>query len=231
MTITPEMLAAFADGELDEVSAARVQSALGTDSVLAAQLEGLRSLKGTLSAHYDQILTQPVPDRITAPIGAATKVVDLGAVRAARQRWVERPALRYGGGAVAAALALALVMVGSRQGAGPSDLAGPQLASALDSQPSGVVGPGGTKILLSFRDKAGSLCRGFTEKADAGIACRDSEGWAIRMRGAAGGAERGDYRQAGSADAAVMAAAQDLAAGDAFDADQEAAAIAGGWKR
>jgi hypothetical protein len=230
MTISPEMLAAYADGELDPVSAARVERALGEDPALADQLEALRALKAMLTAHYDPVLAQPVPERLTAPIAEAAKVVDLSAVRAARQRWFERPALRYGGGAIAAALALVLFVTLDRREHGKDGVVGPQLASALDTQPSGIAGPSGTKILLSFRNQAGNLCRGYANQAGSGIACHETEGWKIRFKGGAGSDEKGAYRQAGSADAAVMAAAQDMASGDALDAAQEAQAIAHGWK-
>ncbi|MDE2410629.1 MAG: hypothetical protein KGM18_02510 [Sphingomonadales bacterium] len=229
MTISPEMLAAYADGELDELNAARVERALSDDPALAGQLEAMMSLKLTLAAHYDPILAQPLPDRLTAPITEAAKVVDLSAVRAARQRWFERPALRYSGGAIAAALALVLLVTLNRGGEA-SDMAGPQLAQALDSQASGVAGANGTKVLLSFRDQAGTLCRGYSAGAASGIACHEGKGWKIRVKGGAGASEQGDYRQAGSADAAIMAAAQDMAAGPALDADQEAQAIKAGWE-
>lgn len=231
MTISEEMLAAYADGELDEISAARVERALGEDPVLADRLEAMLSLKSVLAAHYGPVLTQPLPERLTAPIADAAKVVDLAAERAARQRWSERPALRYGGGAIAAAMALVLLFTVNRQTAGSNDLAGPQLVAALDGQTSGMVGPEGTKVLLSSRDKTGTLCRGYADKAASGIACREGQGWTVRFRGAADANAQGDYRQAGSGDAAVMAAAQDMASGDALDAVQEAQAIADGWKK
>lgn len=39
----------------------------------------------------------------------------------------------------------------------------------------------------------------------------------------------GEYRQAGSAEADLMAVAQDMARGDPLDPDQERAAKAAGW--
>lgn len=231
MTITPEQLAAYADGELDDLAAARVERALNEDPALAEQLEALIGLKATLSAHYDPILAEPIPDRLTAAIAEAAKVVDLSAVRAARQRWFERPTLRYGGGAIAAVLAIALFVTINRDGGASTDLAGPQLAMALDTQASGVSGPDGTKVLLSFRDKSGDFCRGYRQAQGSGIACRDTAGWKIKLKAGAVAAQQGDYRQAGSSDAAIMASAQDMAAGDALDAGQEAAAIAAGWKK
>lgn len=231
MTITPEMLAAYADGELNQISAARVERALDEDPELSRQLETLLALNDRLGAHFAPILDQPLPERLTQPIAGAAKIVDLSAVRARRQRWFERPALRYGGGAIAAALALVLLMTVNRGGGEASGMAGTELARALDSQSSGVSGAAGTRVLLSFRDQSGTYCRGYAGKDGSGIACREGAGWKIRMRGAAPSREQGDYRQAGSPDAAVMAAAQDMAVGAALDASQEAQAMANGWKR
>ena len=45
-----------------------------------------------------------------------------------------------------------------------------------------------------------------------------------------GPAQTGAYRQAGSAEASLMAAAQDLMAGDPLDAAQEKAAQAKDWR-
>ena len=52
----------------------------------------------------------------------------------------------------------------------------------------------------------------------------------LRFTGAGAVEQSADYRQAASADAAVMAAAQDMAAGPALDAAAERAARADGWR-
>lgn len=231
MTISPELLGAYADGELDDVTAARVRRAVEEDPVLARQLEMLLSLKSTVAANYDAIVDQPVPDRLTAPIESAAKVVDLGAARASRQRWYGNPLLHYAGGAIAAVLALALFINIDGQSGGSTDAVAPQLAAALESRPSGQAAADGTKVLLSFRDPSGSLCRGYSTVTGSGIACKDDGGWKVRLTGGQQPGSGGDYQQAGSADAEVLAAAQDMADGAAFDADQEAAAIANGWTR
>lgn len=228
MTITDEMLAAYADGELDQVSAVRVEHALKSDPALAKQLEELRSLKATLVAHYDPILASPLPERLTGPIDEAAKVVDLDKVRAARQRWFDRPLLRYG--AVAAGMAVVLFLNFDHSSDLRSGGVDTRLAQALDTQVSGAAGEPGTRILLSFRDRSGTFCRGYADSAGSGIACHENGGWKVRMKGGKVDGGQGDYRQAGSADAEVMAAAQDMAAGDALDADQERQAIQAGWE-
>ncbi len=227
MSVTPEQIAAFADGELDEVTAARVARAIADSPELAAQLAAHQALREKLSAHFAPILSEPVPEAITAPIVAASKVVDLGAVRAARAAWWNAPAVRWGGPALAASLALAVLL--PRGDETPNGYAPTQLASVLEATQSGTA-TNGTRVLLSFRDQAGGFCRGYAAPAQSGIACKDDTGWKVRMTAGGSAAQGGEFRQAGSAEAAVMAAAQDLAAGPALDAAGERAARANGWR-
>ena len=64
-----------------------------------------------------------------------------------------------------------------------------------------------------------------------GIACRDPKGWALRrtMPGSTPGAGTG-YVQAGSSDAELMAAAQNMMADMPLDAAGEKKAIASHWR-
>lgn len=231
MTVSDEMLAAYADGELDEFTAARVKAAIDQDAELHAKLASLQALQQMLSARFDPILAQPVPERIAAPIQAARNVVDLGAVRVERRPWTQRVNVRLAGGAIAATLALAVFLFAARQGADTPDRPDAKLAAALSNQVSGAEGPSGTTVLLSFRDKSGNLCRGYRTQRDAGIACRSGSEWQVRLQGGSGAQQASEYRQAGSGSEAIMAAAQDMAAGDPFDDVQEKAAIANGWQR
>lgn len=231
MYVTDEKLAAYVDGELDEFEAAQVRRAIEADPALAEQEAALRSLKAVLSAHYDPVLTQPVPPALIEPIAAAAKVVDIGTARATRQRWFARPMIRY---AVLPALAASLVLVifvghGGRGGAG--DYASPQLAAALDGTLSSQTGRDGTKMLLSFRDQAGTACRAYAAPDSAGIACRDEKGWKVLKRAAATSRQNTQFEQAGSEDAAIMAAAQEMAAAGAMSPDEERAARAAGWRK
>ena len=229
MTVTPEQLAALADGELGELEAARIRREVAHDPALARQLAELEALSAMLSAHYDPILAEPVPKLLTQPIDDAAKVVDFGAVRAARKRWFDQPAARYfAGPAIAASVVIAL-LVG--RGGEPANqiYADAQIAASLDTALSGEVSAGGTKVLLSFRDSSGQACRAWSGKSSGGIACRDKTGWKIQQTGAAGKSQGGDYQQASSGDAELLAAAQEMAAGPTFDRDQEQAARKAGW--
>ena len=62
----------------------------------------------------------------------------------------------------------------------------------------------------------------------SGVACRQTEGWAIRNYRADVEVAKGEYRQAGSA--AVMAAAQEMMTGEPLDAAAEKDAVAKGWR-
>ena len=228
MTITPEQLAAFADGELDDVTAARIRREIAADPALAQQLAQLTALRGMLAARFDPILAQPVPAQLTQPLVEAAKVVDLSAVRAARQSLWQRPAFRLAAGSAIAASLVAVLMIGQRP-AVTSGYADTQLAAALDGTLSGQTASDGTHLLLSFRTAAGEACRGYSGGTASGIACRDPRGWKIQQTGAGGVKSSSEYQQAGSADAAIMAAAQDMADGPALDAEAEEAARKAGW--
>lgn len=235
MTLSPETLAAFADGQLDSAEAADVARAVDADPALARQVERHRALRARLAAHYAPVLEAPLPDRLRqAVMPPEATVVDLAQARARRTR-----RLTWGGGiglALAASLTLAVVL--QRPGAetplpGYADGA---LASALDNQLSGQAPVGApVRVVISFADASGALCRGYASGQGGGIACRDDRGWKVtRQLGAQVAtpeADDGAYRQAGSHDAALMALAQDMAQGAALDQAAERAARAEGWRK
>ena len=223
MTVTPEELAAFADGELDEPRRSQIEAEVAQDEELAAQVERHRALKAQLGAHFAPILAQPVPERLTAPLGStATKVADLTAARQKRQ--ASRTFPRWGwiaGPALAASLALAVFLPGGRT----DGYAGTELAAVLDERLVAEQAPGeDLRILLSFRDEAGAYCRAFAGTEQSGIACRDDEGWRLRFESEGSAAEVSDYRMAGTGAAEVQERAQEMASGPALDRAAEAEA-------
>lgn len=231
MSVTPEELAAFADGELGEPRRAQVAAEMAADPALAEQVRAHRALKAQLASHFAPILDAPLPERLTAPLGGSeASVTDFTAAR--QRREVRRTIPRWGwiaAPALAASLALAVIL--PRGGEVPEGYAGAQLAAALDEQlVAGQPGDAGTRILLSFRSVEGDYCRAFTGNTRNGIACRDDTGWRLDATGAASAPQHGDYRMAGSDAAAIMARAQDMAAGPALTAEEEAAARANGWR-
>ena len=230
MIVTDEQLAAFADGELSEFEAAQVRRAVEADPALARQLAALEGLKSALSAHYDPILAEPVPSALSDPIAQAGKVIDFKAAREVRRRWFQRPAVRYAALPALAASLVLVIFVGRGGDGGAAGYAEPQLAAALDGTPSGQAAGDGTKMLLSFRNQAGSACRAYSGSAGAGIACHEDKGWKVVKSGADGAGSGSEYQQAGSDDADIMAAAQDMAAAGAMAPEEEEAARKSGWK-
>jgi hypothetical protein len=240
VTIDRETLAAYADGELGPEEIARVEAAIAADPALAAEVEAHRKLRNMLGAHFAPIAEMPVPERLSAPLGKPANVVDLDAVRRARkaaQASRPMPSRWAMGGALAASLVLGIVLSGQIPTGGPIKSDGGQLVasgtldSALTSQLASADGKAPVRVLLSFKAADGSFCRGFQTAAMAGIACREGDAWVVERTQAGGAEKRSDYRQAGSASAAIMAAAQDMAPDGALGADAERAARDGGWRK
>jgi hypothetical protein len=244
MTIDPETLASYADGELPPEEAAKIEEAIAAHPDLARQVEAHRALRAQLSAHFDPILDAPVPDHLTALLKPkeSAQVIDLAAIRRAREEErlvVETRRPRWAmGGALAASLALGLVVgriaipTGSVVSEGGQLVARGELASALTTQLASAQDGKDVRILLSFEARDGHYCRGFEQGATAGIACREGSDWRIlRTQAGTGSRSAGGYAQAGSQAAEIMAAAQDMAAGGAFDSTAERKARDAGWTR
>jgi anti-sigma factor RsiW len=231
MAVDSAMLHAFLDGELDDETARQVETALASDPALRAELEAQRRLRARLSAHFDPALDEPVPARFQALL--APKVVDLAAVRENRRSrmWLMPMAM-----AASLVLGLAIGQFVPRGGGafGTADGAlvarGP-LAEALDTQlASAQPGDATTRIGVSFARADGSLCRTFASAGTSGLACREGDDWRMIATAAAGAAQRGDFRQAGSDSPIVLRAAQDLMAGEPLDDAAERRARDSGWR-
>jgi hypothetical protein len=227
VTITPEEIGAFADGELEPQREAEVAAAVAADPALARQVLAHRQLRERLAQHFAPIAEAPVPERLTRQLRQPAPVADLAAAREKRQHgrtlarwsWLAAPAL-------AASIALAVILP---EGTG-EDYAEGSIAAALEQQ---LVAQQSSEeavhILLSFRDEQGAYCRAFTGKAQSGIACRDDEGW--RLHASAPGIRRQEreFRMAGSS-AALLEQAQAMASGAALSATEEHAARARRWR-
>ncbi|MFC0686903.1 anti-sigma factor [Novosphingobium clariflavum] len=177
------------------------------------------------------------------------EVVDLAAARTrrdeaekARKRAAKGPRVpifadRRMGFAIAASLVVGL-MLGAQLhgGSGPITqtsaglVASGSLARGLDRQLAAAEPAADMRILASFRRQDGRYCRVFAGAATSGIACKQDGNWLLERTMTGGPAQTGAYRQAGSAEASLMAAAQDLMAGDPLDAAQEKAAQAKDWR-
>lgn len=236
MIVTDEMLMAYVDGELTPRDAALVDAALAADEALAARLAQHRRLTGAVAGAFAGVALEPVPDRLADAVSGAGKVVSLDA---ARQRRATPPWGQWG---LVAAGIVAGVVVGVSLPRGPAPLVGGdmrargQLASALDSQLASAPKTGAlVRVGLSFRARDHRYCRTFavTKGAGpAGLACRDGDGWAVRMAVARTEARPGGDYRAAAADTPpeVIALAQAIMLDEPLDAPGEAAAKARGWR-
>lgn len=107
MSFDPEAVAAFVDGELDDLAARRLERAAEADPALAAEIDRHRALKARLMAHYDPIANEAIPERLRTLLVVDDKVdVSLTGRRDARRG-------RFGAihwGAIAASLVLGLTI-------------------------------------------------------------------------------------------------------------------------
>jgi anti-sigma factor RsiW len=104
-----EALIAYLDGELDESVRGEIAAALDHDPDLQAHVQRLGESAGLLRAAFDEVMREPLPDRlIAAARGETTKVVSIGA-RLRRGMFQQR---RWWT-SVAAAASLALIVGGS----------------------------------------------------------------------------------------------------------------------
>jgi len=230
MSVTPEELAAFADGELAEPRRSQVEAEVAQDETLAAQVARHRALKARLGAHFAPLLDAPVPDRLASLLGEGeSHVADFIAARQRREAGFRVP--RWGwiaGPALAASLALAVILPGRGS---PEGYAETELAAVLDQRlVAEQAADEDVRVLLSFRDEAGAYCRAFSGAEQSGIACRDEAGWKLRLEGEGAAGQGTEYRTAGADAAEIMARAQEMAVGPALDAAGERAARASGWR-
>lgn len=231
MNFDPEIVMAYVDGEVDLVTAKRIEKAMETDAALAARVEAERALRAKLAAHFDPVAADPVPDRLTAMLASVD--TSLSDRREAKVRRFGFGPAQWG--AIAASLALGLLVgqfgmgtggpVASRDG---TLVASGALDKALDTQLAATQpGDAPVRIGLTFKDGGGATCRTFEEAAVSGIACRSDDGWQLRQT-LSGEAAKTDYRQAGSPE--IAEAASRMMAGAPFDAAAEKAARESGWK-
>jgi hypothetical protein len=230
MSVDPATIAAFVDGELDELSARRIEREAEVDAALAAEIARHRALRARLKAHYAPIVDEDIPERLRALLAVDDKIdTSLPGRRSAARA-------RFGGihwAALAASLILGLT-IGLRPWAPAAQVAiedgtlvaaGP-LSRALDTQlASNQPRDAAVRIVLSFEDQGGRYCRSFASRVIEGIGCREKGRW--RIERTFPGQAASEYRQAASGDLAAAAAA--MMNGDALDAIGERAARDAGW--
>lgn len=245
-----ETLMAFADGELDEETTARVEAAMETDDELVMRVATFIESRAAVASELKPLIDEPVPEALTRSVEAM--------VAASRQPKSEpaqseknvvhlRPARRSTHPSWVMPLAASLAAVAFGVGgylAGQANAPGtsaPSLAGiadtamvrTLDTAASGteaIVADGSMKLVSSFRDGGGTLCREFELKQAGGaatvtVACRDGQEWSLRLAVAGPAASTGAYQPAGATET-VDAFLTTIGAGAPLSEADEKAALA-----
>jgi hypothetical protein len=231
MSVDDAKLIAFADGELSGAERAEVEQALSEDAHLRERLAAHERLRARLSAAFDGVLDEPVPERLLAAAAErrAAEVVDLSERRATRWSMREWSAMAaslaagvlIGYGALSARAPMIAVTGDGMSARGALAQA---LETHLASDEAGAV-----RIGLTFRAHDGAYCRTFelTRAQTAGLACRGDEGWDVAMTAAL---ESGGEVRMAAAPAEILAAVDAMIADEPLDAQDEARARDARWR-
>jgi len=250
-SFSDEILMAYADGELDEVTRRAVEEAMRKDAALARRVAQHKAMRNDVFAAFAPVAEEAVPPRLAQPLRQAT-VVSLDSVRARRE--AEQQAARKASrgrrwswpewGALAAMLMVGVMAGHYGVGMLPVDqgetvasrdgvlVAQGRLATALDQQLAGSGGP--VRIGTSFLAQDNSYCRSFTTSQDlSGLACKQGGAWKVQLAmQSQGKPQQGEYRQA-AADmpTQVLDAIDQRIAGQPLDAKAEQEAVQRKWMR
>ncbi|MEO8465285.1 MAG: hypothetical protein ABI640_08080 [Gammaproteobacteria bacterium] len=240
-----EAIHAYVDGALDIDASARLEADSRADAALAQRIAEQRALRTLLSAEFDPVLNEPIPQRLRdAFAGPASRaaITPIGYARKEGARARPGVALREWG-AIAAALVLGF-LVGQLTLRGPSSalvetqqgrlVAAGFLDKALSTELAGAASENAAaRIGLSFRATAGEYCRTFgLRTGGGGVACRSGGRWSVELLdgAAAQPAAPGGFRQASSAlSPAMLGAINALGAGDPLTAEEEKQRVGTGW--
>jgi hypothetical protein len=225
-------LFAWLDGELGPDEAAEVETRVAADARLSALAAQHRQMQTRLSAAFDSVANLPVPHALRRAVTGEGEVVRLRNTRGRGAWGVPQWA------AMAATLAVGIfagnLMTPRATGPVAADggklYAAAALDHALDTQLASAPAGGAVRVGLTFRDRAGTICRSFTEQSDSGVACLDGNRWQVRGLFASTKPQQSDYRMAAGPDPRLMALVDSMIAGEPLDAAQERAARDRGWK-
>jgi len=236
MKISDEVLMAYAQGQLGEPARSEVETAMRTDPVVAARIARHRAVRAHAREACGMLVGEPSsPSRVA---GLGGKVVQLDAVRAARQQAQQPVPMRSRWSWRQWAVLSAALAIGACEGVfayhlmqGESSLAVDarggalvargMLAQALTTQLSGAEGT--ARIGTSFVSRDGSYCRSFVIGGAGGLACREGERWHIAVL-----AETGQDNEVSRQVRDMIARRMD---GAPLDQQGERAALAQGWRR
>ena len=106
MSFDPATVAAFVDGELDDLTARRIAREAESDPALAAEIARHRALKARLTAHFAPVAEEAVPERLRALLVDASVDTSLAGRREAKR--ARFSPIHWG--AIAASLVLGLTL-------------------------------------------------------------------------------------------------------------------------
>jgi hypothetical protein len=242
--LSDEILMAFADGELEEPTAAAVARAMADDATVAKRIMDFQQSRRLSRSAFSMALTPDVTPELRAAVLAQVKSYEAAGeskapsdIKPLQNEWFrrKRPFMQMALAASVAAIALALGYFMGWQGRpGPdgliAQLESPLIRHELNSSASGkdVELPfGRMRVISTYRLPNGSLCREFrlqssTESAEA-VACRNGE-WnaTFAMASAVNNAE---YTPSGGGDP-VVAYLQSIGAVQPLVDEAEARALA-----
>jgi len=240
MTISDEMLIAYADGRLGGDELHLVEAALKTRPDLQAVVDRQHALRRRIEAAFAPIASEDVPDhllRVLAETPISWRWRLSRTVAQTIQTVASRRFLLWSAVPAGAALACGILLgvFAAPENAfrleGGTMMAQGTLASALDRQLASETGES-VRVGLSFKANNGRYCRTFeragTASALAGVACRERDGWAVAAL-AATPPENSAYRMAGALPDTVRSAVARMIAGDPLDASAEKSARDAGW--
>jgi hypothetical protein len=236
--IDQEKFFAWLDGELSPNEAAAIETQVAADPELSRMAAEHRKMANALRTAFDNVAEADVPERLSASVhGRASNVQDLAS-------WRQRFTQRSNGAipqwaAMAAALALGIAVgttLNSERASSPVEVRGGaiyaagEVGRALERQLASAGASGDVRVLLTFRNDSGSVCRTFDTQSSSGLACRESGQWRLRGLFAAPEGERSEYRMAAGPDPRLMELVDSTIAGEPFDAAQEKAARDSNWR-
>lgn len=214
--VSDDMLMALADGELNEIDAARLRRLIGTNPALAARY---RDFALTRSLLQDAYPLEPVPDRLRDTVMAgAPNVVPLRKGVTPVAAW---------GMALAASLVLAVggFVAGRGTGPGPVDVAA-ATAGLLTGTETRLPDGSTARVVGSYDTNIG-LCRLIGQNDLRHVVCRDPQagGWVTVLSVDTGSA--GNFMPASDPSVAAIDGLLDsVGAGPALDVAAERAALA-----
>ena len=236
--MSDERFFAWLDGELTGTEAEEVAARVAADPELTARAEQHRALHARLHAAFDPVAEALVPQGIAAALRTDDpSVVSIAGVKAARRERAARPRWLQAA-AMAATLAIG-ILVGNVLSPDPVTpveskagrlVAASSLEEALTTQLASAPADDGPRVGLTFQDAAGTICRTFTDRTASGLACFERGDWHVRGLFQASEGQGGDYRMAAGMDPGLAALLDETITGEPFDADQERAAQARGWR-